>query len=74
MIINANECKLTYKNNLVLLLHISVSVTLSSGIFTQRSQNLLKYNKGGSNMTGTDFFVTIIAHHSSNSQTGLNRL
>ena len=30
--------------------------------------------QGGSNMTGTDFFfVTIIAHHSSNSQTGLNR-
>ena len=29
--------------------------------------------KGGSNMTGNDFFVTIIAHHSSNSQTGLNR-
>jgi len=32
------------------------------------------YIQGGSNMTGTDFFiVTIIAHHSSNSQTGLNR-
>ena len=30
--------------------------------------------QGGSNMTGTDFFfVTIIAHHSSNCQTGLNR-
>ena len=30
--------------------------------------------QGGSNMTGTDFFfVTIIAHLSSNSQTGLNR-
>ena len=31
--------------------------------------------QGGSNMTGTDFFflVTIIADHSSNSQTGLNR-
>ena len=30
--------------------------------------------QGGSNMTGTYFFfVTIIAHHSSNSQTGLNR-
>jgi len=28
--------------------------------------------QGGSNMTGTDFFfVTIISHHSSNSQTGL---
>ena len=29
----------------------------------------------GSNMTGSDFFffVTINAHHSSNSQTGLNR-
>jgi len=36
----------------------------------------LKTNvQGGSNMTGTDFFffVTIIAHHFSNSQTGLNR-
>ena len=33
-----------------------------------------KIVQGGSNMTGTDFFfVTIIAHHSSNSQTGLNR-
>ena len=30
--------------------------------------------QGGSNMTRTDFvFVTVIAHHSSNSQTGLNR-
>ena len=30
--------------------------------------------QGGSNMTGTDFFfVTIIARHSSDSQTGLNR-
>ena len=32
------------------------------------------YIQGGSNMTWTDFFfVTIIAHHSSNSQTGLNK-
>ena len=29
--------------------------------------------QGGSNMTGNDFFLTVIAHHSSNSQTGLNR-
>ena len=29
--------------------------------------------QGGSNMTGTDFFFVTIAHHSSNSQTGLNR-
>jgi len=31
--------------------------------------------QGGSNMTGNEFFffVTIIAHHSSKSQTGLNR-
>ena len=30
--------------------------------------------QSGSNMTGTDFFfVTIIVHYSSNSQTGLNR-
>jgi hypothetical protein len=28
--------------------------------------------QGGSNMTGTDF-VLLFAHHSSNSQTGLNR-
>jgi hypothetical protein len=29
--------------------------------------------QGGSNMTGTDFFQTIIAKHCSNSQTALNR-
>ena len=33
----------------------------------------LEMIQGGSDMIGTDFFfVTIIAHHSSNSQTGLN--
>ena len=57
---------------------------VENGIFNF-VKNLVKFYKdectfpdlfkiqGGSNMIGTDFFVTIIAHHSSNSQTGLNR-
>ena len=52
-----------------------LALNLAKVIFMlKHSVKLRRYLQGGSNMTGTDFFfVTIIAHHSSNSQTGLNR-
>ena len=47
---------------------------LTPAALTDVVLEMCRHVQGGSNMTGTDFFfVTIIAHHSSNFQTGLNR-